>query len=452
MTAVRSSKGPRSCKLKTPSAGVGLAHPATVTSTATQTLDGGRSLHQWRSIQGQCRSELQKEQHCIQSALNKRRDSGRSSGSHSHSPTAMLEQMQERLHSIAQDMYILNRTCGEEIVRSSLAPARKAAPKKRRRARRNRVRPVKQACSDTIEESISPTDKVAPQRKRARVYKGSPPSSTTHITFNTFGHLNITISHANNSTSHRTIFHKCRTISWSVLNSLRLEANKTSFSNEHHSSCACACLAEHPKIRRVRRDSSGRSSESRTCHTRQRLDSPEQPGLRDEARSEPAYHRDSPAASAALPPPTMRNARRPPKPKQNAQGVPPAARSVAQLPTLTQRLQMEVSCSARGRSTGGQVLLEDSVGQLRWLNRQACVLLWHCQIAAMSPVQRLRERHSSPRTSRWGHLPGQTTARASGCSGQRSGSRSATSSELAASASRNLWTTARFRTAPGTSS
>ena len=28
--------------------------PATVTSTATQTLDDGRSLHYWRSIQGQC--------------------------------------------------------------------------------------------------------------------------------------------------------------------------------------------------------------------------------------------------------------------------------------------------------------------------------------------------------------------------------------------------------------
>ena len=34
--------------------------PATVTSTATQTLDGGRSLHQWRSIQEQCWLDLQK--------------------------------------------------------------------------------------------------------------------------------------------------------------------------------------------------------------------------------------------------------------------------------------------------------------------------------------------------------------------------------------------------------
>ena len=73
--------------------------------------------------------ELQKVQHYVQHALNKRRDSGRSSSS--HSPTAMLEQMKERLHNIAQDMYILNRNCEEESVRSSLARARRSAlPKK----------------------------------------------------------------------------------------------------------------------------------------------------------------------------------------------------------------------------------------------------------------------------------------------------------------------------------
>ena len=126
--------------------------PATVTSTATQTLDDVRSLHHWRAW--------------LELPL----------------PTAMLEQMQERLRNIAQDMYILNRSCGEELVRSSLARAREAAPKKRRRAGRNRVRLVKQARSDTVEESISSTDEVAPKRKRARVYKGSQPSSTTHIT------------------------------------------------------------------------------------------------------------------------------------------------------------------------------------------------------------------------------------------------------------------------------
>ena len=56
-------------------------------------------------------------QHDMESALddNKRRDFDRSSGSHSHSPTAMLEQMQERLHNIAQDMYILNGTVGKKL-------------------------------------------------------------------------------------------------------------------------------------------------------------------------------------------------------------------------------------------------------------------------------------------------------------------------------------------------
>ena len=32
-------------------------------------------------------------------------------------PTAMLEQMKGRIHNIAQDMHVLNRSCGEELVR-----------------------------------------------------------------------------------------------------------------------------------------------------------------------------------------------------------------------------------------------------------------------------------------------------------------------------------------------
>ena len=85
-----------------------------------------------------------------------------------------------------------------------------------------------------------------------------------------------------------------------------------------------------------------------------------------------------------------------------------------------------------GQKHGGQMLLEDSVGQLRWLNRQGLCVLRHYQVAALSPMELLRVRHSSPRTSRWGHLPRQTTAQASRRSGQRSGTWAATYSGLAA--------------------
>ena len=114
--------------------------------------------------------------HSIQSALQRRRADVRSSGAPSRSPTAILEQVQERLDSMAQDMYIPNNCCGEEVVRFSLVRARKAASQQKRRTRRrNKVGPVKQGCSDTIEESISSTDEAPHQRKRARVYKGSSP-------------------------------------------------------------------------------------------------------------------------------------------------------------------------------------------------------------------------------------------------------------------------------------
>ena len=52
-------------------------------------------------------------------------------------------------------------------------------------------------------------------------------------------------------------------------------------------------------------------------------------------------------------------------------------RSAAQMPTLTRVEQKH----------GGQLLLEDSVGQLRWLSRRGVCVLRHSQIAALSPVQ-----------------------------------------------------------------
>ena len=69
-------------------------------------------------------------QHSIQSTLDECRGPGRKP--RAQSPTAMLEQTKERIHNIFQDMHILNGSCGEELVRSSLTRSRKSAPKKRR--------------------------------------------------------------------------------------------------------------------------------------------------------------------------------------------------------------------------------------------------------------------------------------------------------------------------------
>ena len=97
----------------------------------------------------------------------------------------------------------------EEIVRSSLARARKAAP------------PVKQACSDTNQ---------SPQQTRF-LPKGSALESTKdhhpappHKSCPT-PPATLTSPFPNNSTSHRTTLHKCGIVSWSVLSSLRLEAH-----------------------------------------------------------------------------------------------------------------------------------------------------------------------------------------------------------------------------------
>ena len=296
------------------------------------------------------------------------------------------------------------------------------------------MRPVKQACTDTIEESISSTDEFAPQRKCARVCKGSVPSSNIHFT----------ISHSNNSTSHRTILHKCGAVSWSVLDSLRLEAHKTIVDNElirplpapallntrEHDGYAGTRAGEAQKPGPATHDRDWTLTEQSNAAHRRINAGDSVPSSRDSVtRVQNLRIGNCPAAPAALPappPPTMRNARRPPKPKQMpreylrcAQSGPVAdAHSASTDGGLMQLM---------GQKHGGQVLCVECAG-LR--------LLWHCQITAVSPVQLLQKRHSSPRTSRWGYLPGWTTARASECSGQWYGRRSATPSELAASTSR----------------
>ena len=78
------------------------------------------------------------------------------------------------------------------------------------------------------------------------------------------------------------------------------------------------------------------------------------------------------------------------------------------------RWRSHAACEAETRRSGAA----SRFGQLRWLARQACVF---CGTSELSPVQLLRKRHSSPRTSRWGHFPRQTTARATGRSGTAAG-------------------------------
>ena len=58
------------------------------------------------------------------------------------------------------------------------AGAEVRAQKKRRRAQRKKARSVKQACSDTIEETTCPTEEAVALRKRARFRKGSSPVSS----------------------------------------------------------------------------------------------------------------------------------------------------------------------------------------------------------------------------------------------------------------------------------
>ena len=80
--------------------------PTAVNPTATRVSEpgvDGRSLQQWRSIQGKHGLELEKVQHSIQQNLEQCRDPGRKP--RARSPAAMLEQMKDRIRSSSQDMH-----------------------------------------------------------------------------------------------------------------------------------------------------------------------------------------------------------------------------------------------------------------------------------------------------------------------------------------------------------
>ena len=238
---------------------VGFADATAVTSGVD-----GRSLQQWRSIQGKYWLELQKVQHSIQQTLEQYQDPGREP--RGPSPTAM-EQMKDRIRSNSQDEHILNGSCGEEMVRSSLTRARRSARKKRRRAQRKRVRPVKQACSDTNEETSSSTDEAVSQRKRARFYKESSPCPIIHIRTDTSLHLHVTTFRFHDSSSHGTWHHERAIIHCFVTHSLRLKTDDNHDSSQPPPALA---LLNNMGSRRVRRSSSGRSEKSGSRFTRQK--------------------------------------------------------------------------------------------------------------------------------------------------------------------------------------
>ena len=86
---------------------------------------------------------------------------------------------------------------------------------------------------------------------------------------------------------------------------------------------------------------------------------------------------DSLAASVAQPappPPVMGNSRKKPRPKQQPK-QPREYLRCGQCGAAAGAQRARRSHAAFGTEAGGQTLLEDSVGQLRWLNRQTCM---HC--------------------------------------------------------------------------
>ena len=126
-------------------------------------------------------------QHSNQQTLEQCRDRGRRA--RARSPTAVLEQLRDRIRSISQDMHALNRSCRWDGNQHPLGGAF--------------ARSEKRACSDTTEESSS-ADQAEALRKRARYYKESSPCSLMHIQSDTPLHLHITTFRMYDRCSHDT--------------------------------------------------------------------------------------------------------------------------------------------------------------------------------------------------------------------------------------------------------
>ena len=204
---MRPAEQPRTCALKynekTSRNGSGSVHRTRrratqqrsqqAQTTAVQSFQGALCCSKelpnwqpWRFIQEQCLVQLQKVQHPQQAAglwaivelSLPDRDVGTDEGAPS----------QHRSKHVHPERALLPG-----------AGAGRSAPKKWRRAQRRRVRPVKQACSDTIEETISSTEARSGLQRGTTLLQHSDhvqrffPSSHHHL------HSNIVEAHYEHS-------------------------------------------------------------------------------------------------------------------------------------------------------------------------------------------------------------------------------------------------------------
>ena len=144
----------------------------------------------------------------------------------------------------------------------------------------------------------------------------------------------------------------------------------------------------------------------------------------------------------------MRNSGRPPPPKQESREYLRCAQcadAAAHMASTDGGLMQHT-----GQTHGGQLLLPDSVGQLRWLDDAACVACGtvrsrrcrRCNLCGSdTPLRELRVGD----TFQDRRQPGHQNAAASGtAAGQQL--------PLSSQPVENSWTTARFRTAPSRTS
>ena len=329
--------------------------------------------------------ELQRLQRRIQRAPDQIRDPSRQLPS--RDPSGILEQLRDRIQAIALDMSALNQSCNVDASQTRRLPtspnvspanADKApAPKRRRRSQRRKRRSDKRPCSSTIEESSSSEANTVLQGTHTTILPHTHPDFL-HLPFprqllSSHGAPRADVKHERGQLSLARVL--LNTQGRGRYGGIRVgEAEKPGPATHARD----WTVTEQPNVTHRRINEAGDSV----------------PSSQDSVTSVVQNLRISfPAAPAALPAPppqTMRNIRRPPKPKHMPReylrcaqcGPDPAAYKASTDGGLMQHMEQK---------HGGQLLLPESVVLLRRLDRAACVA---CGTMRSQPLRELRVCHS----------------------------------------------------------
>ena len=337
-------------------------------------------------------------------------------------PTSVLEQLRKRIKIITDDMTSIARSCCVEMTAGSalpsspgrrvveLRPSKRSAPKRRRKpAHRRRKRDEKRVCSDTIEESVSST---SPQRKRVRTYKGSPSNLFSHVTLADSCHFHTVVSHYNNTTLPSATFRQpdnpslCTPPHARVSTGLRVTRSfwlKSSLAcNQRHGGYAGIRVGEAVNLGTATHERDRTDEQPESTHRRINEAGDSVPSSQESVTRAVQNLRISDSQRRPWPhqprqcPQCWRQLRPKQQPRKYLGCAQCGSDPAAHVASSDHGLMLHM-----GQKHGGQRLLSESIGQLRHLDREACVICGTIRSRRCNRCSFLQQQYTTPRPFVW---------------------------------------------------